>query len=82
MVAEAERWKGDCLSFSFVMRDFACKFLLCFKFWAAEFVMILHIDAFWHGSGYLGGTRHLYCTVVNLIRLDPTRAQAPGGVRQ
>lgn len=26
MVAEAERWKGDCQSFSFVMQDFAWKF--------------------------------------------------------
>ncbi|VCU39542.1 BgtTE-56011 [Blumeria graminis f. sp. tritici] len=64
------------------MRDFAGKFLFCFQFWAAEFVMVQHIDAFWHGSGHLSGTRHLYCTVVNLIRPDPTRAQAPVGVRR
>ena len=74
--------EGRLSKFFFCNAGFCVEVFFCFQFWAAGLVMIQHIDAFWHGSGHLGGTRHLYFTVVNLIRPDPTRAQAPVGVRR
>ena len=76
--------EGRLFKFFFCNAGFRVKVFVCFclQFWAAGLVMVQHIDAFRDGSGHLGGTRHLYCTVVNLIRPDPTRAQAPVGVRR